>query len=92
MEGRVFLLRGVCSKGNADVSPPAFVLFGLSYACICVFFFFYPLTRLRFVWTLVSRANPETSAARGDALVSKSDGLEDDMRVVVYGVVRNQRR
>lgn len=70
-EGRFFFIYWG-GGGNTDVSPPAFVLFGLS-VCICVLFIFYPSTRLRFVWTLVSRANPETSAARGDALVSKSD-------------------
>lgn len=73
------------SKGNAGASPLSFVLFffGLVflmlvvycnmcvcvYVCVCVF----PLTLLRFCLDTRLPGESRDNAARGDALVSKSE-------------------
>lgn len=72
------------SKGNAGASPLSFVLFFFWFGlflmlvvcvCMCVCF---PLTWLRFCLDTRLPGESRDNAARGDALVSKSDCLVVD--------------
>lgn len=68
------------SKGNAGASPLSFVLFffGLDSLMLVVCVCFFPLTLLRFCLDTRLPGESRDNAARGDALVSKSDCLVVD--------------
>lgn len=75
------------SKGNAGASPLSFVLFWVFYlvcVCACVF----PLTLLRSVWTLVSRATERQRRQRPGfewRFWWWAGGEEDDTAMVIWG-------